>query len=116
MTCLIRHIGKKDKKNKTSRYKRLVNSGIFRDNDTRFKKIDCNGDFVNWTNQPAKDWIMARVKEINDGRYLDISCDCCETIINENASNNINEQCYAKEIIYLIKHIASLEEKSTPNN
>ncbi len=111
MTGTIRHIGKNDPKAQKARYKRLVNSGIFRDKDTRNKLIDCQGDFETWTNQPAISWIKARVKELREDRELDISCNCCESTDSESSAKQINPHCHALEIICIIKHLEALETK-----
>ncbi len=106
MVGKIRHIGKEDSKAKYSRYKRLVNSGIFRDKKTTQKVIDCKGDFISWTNKQAKEWMMARVKELNDDRDIDISCDCCTTT-DENILDKVtNQNCFATEIIEIIRALS----------
>lgn len=113
----INHIGKNDQKQRTARYKRLVHSGIFRDKSTSQKRIDCQGDFNEWTNAPAKDWIKARVKELNEGRSINLSCDCCETTEEEKLRSknvHLNENCYAKQLIELIEFLAK-EQKSQPD-
>ena len=114
MTGSIRHIGKKDSGDKGFRYKRLVNSGIFRNRDTRDKLIDCRGEFETWTNEPAKDWINARVKELHEGRNINISCDCCDTTNPETVQQikdgttegffkpEYDERCCGQEIVNLI--------------
>ena len=78
MESRIKHIGIKQPREKGFRYKRLRNSGIFCDNDTRKKLIDCQGDFEKWTNPEAIKWILARVKEQKEGRKVHIVCDCCD--------------------------------------
>ena len=111
MTGTIRHIGKDDPKAQKARYKRLVNSGIFRDKDTRNKLIDCQGDFEDWKNQPAISWIKARVKELREDRELDISCDCCESTNVDRIHKQTNPDCHALEIICLIQRLEALKTK-----
>ncbi len=102
----INHIGIKQLRANGFRYKRLRNSGIFRDNDTRSKLIDCQGSFKEWTNAPARDWINARVKEYKDGRNVHIVCDCCES---REAGRVMNGKCHAPAIVELIVELANSE-------
>ncbi len=110
------HIGIKEKRLKGFRYKRLINSGIFRGNDTRQKLIDCQGPFHGWTNASAKNWVYARVREQKEGRKVHIVCDCCDTrcmssscehtLMDKNTENRRNPNCYGQELVDLIIDLA----------
>ena len=118
----ITHIGIKQQRSEGFRYKRLRNSGIFRDNETHQKLIDCQGPFEEWTNAPARDWIMARVKEYREGRKVHIVCDCCESRDAEfledlkgaklwQTIGLVNPNCYGPEIVELILSLAKEESE-----
>ncbi len=125
----IRHIGKEDSKELNERFVKLSSSGIFRSDSkgnkaTNLKNIDCCGNFSEWTNQPAIDWVNGRVNDLKKGRYLAVQCECCETtspreLLNlldkvDNSSSpcklkivaNMNKKCFANEIIDLISALA----------
>ena len=121
----IRHIGKEDFKKFHERIVKLSSSGIFRpdskgNKDTKLKNIDCCGDFTEWTNRPAIDWVNGRVNELKKGRNLAVQCECCKTTDPRELSNlmnnvdmrisackmsigeNMNKNCFANEIVDLI--------------
>ncbi len=122
----IRHIGIEDKKANDERFAHLNRSGIFRDKETRGKLMDCLGDFRQWTNQPAIDWINARANELRKGKKLALQCGCCKSTdpeqIAEDAkaakegamkmfresmlAREYNPKCFAKEIIELIINLS----------
>ena len=122
----IRHIGKEDQKGSEERFAHLNRSGIFRDQGTRSKLMDCLGDFSEWSNQPAIDWINARANELRKGKKLALQCGCCKTTDPEKIAEEdmeakegamkmfresmlareYNSKCFAKEIIELIINLS----------
>ena len=113
MKAQITHIGIKQSREKGFRYKRLLNSGIFSDKDTRQKSMGCQGPFEEWTSVAAKTWIYSRVKEQKEGKRVHIVCDCCDTRNHEEIQHNsshkesaplrINPNCFGTELVDLIK-------------
>ncbi|KGG14741.1 hypothetical protein EV06_1801 [Prochlorococcus sp. MIT 0602] len=107
------HIGIKQSRRQGFRYKRLLHSGIFVDKGTNKKSSDCFGTFDEWTNDRARDWIFARVKEVKQGRKVHIVCDCCDSrdlnyscnAFDEKA-RRLNPNCYGKELVQLIISLA----------
>ncbi len=64
----IRCCGKEDKKRKEARMKLLK----------RCEGADLlvDTDFSSWTNKPAREWVCARVKEVKEGKHIDLMCYC----------------------------------------
>jgi|TARA_Y100000114_G_scaffold130225_1_gene127978 hypothetical protein len=64
----IRCVGKRDKKRREARMKLLK----------RCEGADLlvDTDFSSWTNKPAREWVCARVKEVQEGRHIDLMCYC----------------------------------------
>ena len=64
----IRCCGKDDKKRKNARMKLLK----------RCEGADLlvDTDFSSWTNKPAKEWVLARVKEVQEGKHIALMCYC----------------------------------------
>ena len=65
----IKCVGKRDKKRRDARMKLLK----------RCEGADLlvgKEDFSSWTNKPAREWVCARVKEVQEGRHIDLMCYC----------------------------------------
>ena len=65
----IRCVGKRDKKRSDARMKLLK----------RCEGADLlvgKEDFSSWSNKPAREWVCARVKELKDGKNIDLMCYC----------------------------------------
>ena len=65
----IRCVGKNDMKRRDARMKLLK----------RCEGADLlvgKEDFSSWSNKPAREWVCARVKEVQEGRHIDLMCYC----------------------------------------
>ena len=65
----IKCVGKRDKKRREARMKLLK----------RCEGADLlvgKEDFSSWTNKPAREWVCARVKEVKEGKHIDLMCYC----------------------------------------
>ena len=89
----IRCCGKRDKKRREARMKLLK----------RCEGADLlvDTDFSSWTNKPAREWVCARVKEVKEGKHIDLMC-YCET-------HDLDQPKYSKGFLH------SLREKEVAN-
>ena len=64
----VRCVGKRDSKRREARMKLLK----------RCEGADLlvDTDFSSWTNKPAREWVLARVKEVQEGKHIDLMCYC----------------------------------------